>query len=74
MLLWFVRYEHFTVNARISSNVGFKFYIMTVTGSSNSPLPMLAIQLRKIRSVIGDIMAKSWVEMRLKRRNSSISN
>ena len=48
MLMWFVRYEHFTEKARISSYRVVKFYVMTVTGSSNRPLPMLSIQLREI--------------------------
>jgi hypothetical protein len=41
---------------------------MTVSASSSMCLPMLGIRLHENRSVIGDIMAKIWVKMRLKKK------
>jgi hypothetical protein len=41
---------------------------ITVSASSSMCLPMLGIRLRENWSVIGDIMAKNWVEMRMKKK------
>ena len=48
----------------ISRSGAVKCNQMTVTSSSNRPLPMLSIRLRENWSVTGDMRPKSWVGTR----------